>query len=407
MFYQFPTGLSLAEVRHVVHSHNDATGTKAFIESDKGDHVIFNYVVSFQGSFPEPTTGNPATDRFNAILRECRGITFDKATGRVRTRKFQKFFNANEKPETQVGQIDWGRPHVILEKLDGSMLTPYRRNGEIEWHTKMGATDVAKPVQAFVSDNPAYRSFVYGWMETGFTPIFEWCSRQQKIVIDYPQDRLVLTAIRCNDTGRYLTHGEMLNAAEPFGIPVVEALPGSVDNIHHFMEKARDLKGAEGYVIRFADGHMVKVKAEEYVRIHKVKEALTFEKDVWSMVLSDSIDDVKAMMDEGDRRRVDAFEDALNRAIFDKAGQLACEVERARDIVGPDKKRFAIEFASKAQPLDRSLMFMVWDGKDPEQSVRSVVSGYTSTSTKIETVRPWLNGVTWNDYRDHNLRLDD
>ena len=44
------------------------------------------------------------------------------------------------------------------------------------------------------------------------------------------------------------------------GLEVVKALSGSVESIQHFMKEAHDLEGAEGYVIRFDDGHMVKLK---------------------------------------------------------------------------------------------------------------------------------------------------
>src|SRR5574343_2058061 len=146
MHYQFATELHINEVRAIIEKHNESLGSKAFIEADRGDHVIFNYVVAFEGSFPEPNTGDHHTDRERAILRECRGLIMCKNTGLPLARRFQKFFNVNEKPETQIGAIDWSKPHVILEKLDGSMITPCMSGGRLRWGTKMGATDVATPV---------------------------------------------------------------------------------------------------------------------------------------------------------------------------------------------------------------------------------------------------------------------
>ena len=32
-------------------------------------------------------------------------------------------------------------------------------------------------------------------IDAGFTPLFEWCSRRSKIVVDYPEDQLVLTGL--------------------------------------------------------------------------------------------------------------------------------------------------------------------------------------------------------------------
>jgi hypothetical protein len=68
--------------------------------------------------------------RAKAIRRECRGLLF-YPDGRIMSRRLHKFFNVNERDETQVHRIDLGQPHVILEKLDGCLAadtlvqTPY------------------------------------------------------------------------------------------------------------------------------------------------------------------------------------------------------------------------------------------------------------------------------------------
>src|ERR1043165_4434513 len=53
--------------------------------------------------------------------RECRGVTFDTATGRCIGRPFPKFFNVNERPDTQAGVIDWSKLAHVYEKRDGSL----------------------------------------------------------------------------------------------------------------------------------------------------------------------------------------------------------------------------------------------------------------------------------------------
>jgi hypothetical protein len=50
-------------------------------------------------------------------------------------------------------------------------------------------------------ENDRYVSFSKVWMDQDYTPIFEWCSPRNKIVLAYEQDLLVLTAIRHNRTG--------------------------------------------------------------------------------------------------------------------------------------------------------------------------------------------------------------
>jgi RNA ligase len=407
--YAFPHNLTLDEVRLVIQRHNARTATQAFIEANRGDHVVFNYIVSFEQSFPPPDTQDEALNREYAILRECRGLIMCPTTGTVLARRYHKFFNVGERAETLPQHIDFSQPHVILEKLDGSMITPFHRaDGSLAWGTKMGATDVAQPVQEHVDANPKYVRMAQDLIAQGMTPIYEWCSRQQRIIIDYLEDQLVLTAIRDNATGRYQAYEHLLAYGAQYGIPVVRALPGSVESITEFMVQVRDLTGAEGYVIRFADGHMLKVKGVWYLQLHKTKELLQWEKDVWGLILHGKLDDAKAFMDGPDRDRVEAFAQAFATAVAKTADRLHWIVIAARDNIGESKKRFAIEIVNvPSVPVqERGLLFKIWEGGDPVLVVREYLTAHISTQTKVNEVRPLIGGLHWHDFRGERVDLD-
>ena len=199
MRYQFPHNISLDEVRSVVDRANARLDGKIFIEADRGDHIIFNYLISVPKAYEGPI------ERDNHILRELRGLTFHK-DGRILARKYHKFFNLGEKDETMPESIDFSNKHLILEKLDGSMCCPVLIGDNVRWTTKMGITDVAIPIEEFVSSRPQYDAMARWCFEHNLTPIFEWVSRKQKIVIDYPVDNLILTAIRDNFSGKYMPY---------------------------------------------------------------------------------------------------------------------------------------------------------------------------------------------------------
>lgn len=419
MRYQFPVDMTLDEVRAAVTAHNERLGATSFIEADRGDHVIFNYVVAFAESFPTPNTGDAELDRQYAILRECRGLTFCKETGRLANRKFAKFFNINEKAETQSSEIDWSHPHKIFEKLDGSMITPLHLGSldtlgpdTIRWCTKMGMTDVAKPVEEWVKANPHYAVWSAKMIAQGYTVIFEWCSRQQKIVIDYPEDRLVLTAIRNNATGEYLSYAVMIEAAA-HGIEVVRALDGSIQNIEQFMSETRDLEGAEGYVIRFDDGHMVKAKGAWYCQIHKTKDMIQREKDVIALIAHDLIDDAKAFMDDADRDRVDRYHAAYEAEIAKTvAGLEVTMAELIQQQAGDDQKVFAALVKAGNYPeMVPGILFSIKKGMNATDQVRAVIAKYVhptaGTQTRVEQIRFLINGLRWDDYRDHTVNLSD
>lgn len=407
MFYEFPVDLSLDEVRAVVAEHNAALGVSAFIEADRGDHVIFNYLVSFDGLFPQPDGIDPAVDRKRAIMRELRGLTMCPTTGKVLARKFQKFFNVNEKSFTQDHLIDWTQSHVVLDKLDGSMISPMMTGGAIRWCTKMGLTEQAAQAERFTLIRPQYESFARYCIETGMTPLFEWCSRDQRIVIDYPEDKLVLTAIRDNFSGEYRSLEALRHFGVVYDIPVVDALATGVGEIKEFLASTRALKGTEGYVIRFDNGHMLKVKAEEYCRIHATHDALRWEKDVWKMVLDETIDDVIPYMLPTDRERVDSFVADFDKAIVTRATYLKGLVDGMLPSC-PTKKDFALALNARPDLADvRSLLFSIEGGRDPVQVVRAHLSKNVSTGTKLEAVRYLVDGIRWRDYFGHIPDSDD
>ncbi len=421
MHYDFPHRITLDEVRAAIARQNAALGTNVFIEADRGDHVIFNYIISFDGIFPFPNTDDAALNREYAILRECRGLTFHKASGRIVARKYAKFFNVAEKAETQINVIDWTTPHLVLEKLDGSMITPVYLGDDLEdigpeelrWCTKMGITDVAGPVEQWVSrpENFHYARWAAMYIYNGYTPIFEWCSRKQKIVIDYPEDRLVLTAIRNNTTGEYLSYEKMRGAARS-KIEIVHASPSSIENIETFMRETYGMEGSEGWVIRFHDGRMYKIKGEWYCQIHKTRDAIQFEKDVIALIANDMIDDAKAFMVAEDIERINRFHEAYERAVTATGDHINSLVAEIKAKVGDTPKAFALEMNSNTYPQDYvSIMFRVSKGADAAADVRKVIATYAhptaGTQSRIDACRHLFGGLRWEDYRDKSYIQDD
>ena len=196
MKYQFPVINNIAEVLPLI-----ADKPEFIVAVKDGGYTVINYVVQTGDTFP------PVSSEADAILRECRGIIFDTATGVILRRPLHKFFNCEEREETQLNKIDFSAPHTVLTKMDGSMIVPFEVGAGskmIRFGTKMGITQVALPVEEFVVDHPEYMKFSTWCIENQISPIYEWCSRKQTIVLDYPEDRLVLLACRHMITGEYL-----------------------------------------------------------------------------------------------------------------------------------------------------------------------------------------------------------
>jgi len=387
MQYQFPRITHIDQVRAVIKDSPE------FIVAERENYNVINYMVSMADTFPEVTDVNAA------IRRECRGLVFDKQ-GYVIARRLHKFFNVNEKDETQLSKIDLDQPHVILEKLDGSKVTPIPIGDYLRWGTKMGITDVAMNAEEFVAAHAQYEEFAWLCVERGQTPIFEWCSRKNRIVVDYPEDRLVLIAVRYNETGEYVSYQQLLTYAEAYNLDVVKAYVGSVESMTRLVEETRAAEGAEGWVVRFDTGHMIKVKAEWYLRLHKTKENLNQEKNVIQMLVDETIDDAKAFMLEEDRKRVDKFQEDFWFGLTKTAMEITGQLIKFRSLTGGDRKRFALEHAPSLQPHVRSIIFANWDKQgnvstSVSESLINTVRANLGSQPKVDGVRYLWKNAKW------------
>ena len=399
MRYQFPNIQHLDEVRPAIEGRDE------FIIAERDWGYVVNYMVSMSDTFP-PVDESPELERDliaerNAIRRECRGLLFHK-DGSIMARRLHKFFNVNERDETQFHSIDFSQPHVILEKLDGSMITPVVTDAGIRWGTKMGITDVSMGAELFVANHPKYEWMARECIKFGLTPIFEWCSRKQRIVIDYPEDRLVLIALRGTMTGEYKRYNDLVALGDKFGIDVVKAYEGTADNMEHLMSETKAAEGIEGWIIRFDDGHMLKIKGEWYLRIHKTKDNLTHEKNVIDLLINEKMDDAKAFMMDEDRQRVEAFETVFWEGIassVDKYDKYWLMVQN----VGLDRKSYALNWMPTVKdqdPFAPQFIFGKFDGKDTRTMIIDAIKKHTGTQTKIDSVRGLWEGAQWSYHFD-------
>ena len=418
MNYEFPLIRNIADVLPAIEGRDE------FVVAEKEGYTVINYNVMMADTFPDvcymrevgmgllldgddmsqpaPTAMALMRDKNAAIRRECRGIIFDSKTGEIIRRPFHKFFNVNEREETQDHVIDLSRPHAILEKLDGSMIAPFIVNGQMIWGTKMGATDVAKPVEEFVKNNPHYEKVARECIRYNMTPIFEWCSRKQRIVLDYKEDQLILTALRDMHTGEYSRHAALVDNCRDINIPVVRAFEPQSD-MKAFLDYVRDLEDLEGFVVRFDDGHMLKLKCHWYLQIHKAKEAILQDRNIVEIILDEKLDDIKAHLPAEDRDRLTQFESTINFDIARRVRLIGMKLEYLRER-GIDRKTFAIDptHSVGVDAFMRPIIFKNFDndiisGLRIVEDVRSTIRNNLTKTVKYEAIRDaWFPGVTYN-----------
>lgn len=351
---------------------------------------------------------NPVSDSFDLspagrIRAECRGITFD-STGDIIRRPLHKFHNVGEKDWTRPESIDLSKEHQILEKLDGSMIAPFVISDEqIFWGTKLAALDFHQKVKEFVTKYPAYYDFTGLCLVSGLTPIYEWTSPENRIVVPYTKESLTLIALRNMITGKYIRIEDVTT------IPVVKSYDAIRNDINEIISYTRKLKDQEGFVIRWSDGNMVKIKADDYVRMHQAKESVSLEKHVLELIFNDQIDDILPLLSDEDKSRLTQYADNVLKS-FNHEINLYCDILDYRLTQYKTKKEYALSNDRREDStIFASLVFKYMQENESYKScypeiidrmnndLRDYIKKNLSSATKIEqNVKPLIGNHSWN-----------
>jgi RNA ligase len=185
--------------------------------------------------------------------------------------------------------------------------------------------------------------------------------------------------------------------AARYNIPVVRQYPGTTANMEHLLAETRGLQGQEGWIIRFDDGHMLKLKGDEYVTIHKAKDKILRENGVIELLLDEKLDDIKPNLPDDDRHRLEEFERDFWRGVAYTSQTWQDLNHFCRRLHGDDRKGFALADGTKDMDQHlRAAIFKAWDNPDLDwrASVVDVIRKNLGTQTKVDSVRQ-LFGARW------------
>ena len=402
LHYEFPVIEHISDVLPFVEGH------KNFVVVDKGDYTVINYVVQTDDTFAGPD------DQTKIMRRECRGLMFGP-DGKLVRRAFHKFFNVGE-PTLPASAVNLDQSGRFLEKLDGSMVTPVLIDGHVRWCTRMGITHVAMEAEAWVQQHLEYVDLANACLDAGLTPIFEWCSRKNRIVLDYPEDRLVLLAFRDMTSGKYLSHGPLVDIAESFGIePVNTVMASDSRGVEEVIETISEWEGTEGVVLAFEDGHRAKIKTSWYRALHRTKDAMRQERHLVELIMFGGVDDLLPVLSDEDRARVEEYIYSFHVSLEAYAQTIGHTLQCWKHHTNGDRKKFAIESAgSGLDPLMRTFLFQFWDAQiDSLHDAVAILRRHIekcypydkSTGKRGSTnrafdmkVKPLIKDLTWSDW---------
>lgn len=193
---------------------------------------------------------------WSEITLLARGLILDVAREYVVATPFPKFFNIGEGDQTLPDL-----PFEVFEKLDGSLI--------IIWHN--GAYWQCATKGSFNSDQAKCAAEVLALydlalLSPGTTYLAEYVAPSNRIVVPYEREELVLLAAYGQE-GNEWSYPLLYNLAENLGWRV--AARHSFASISDLVAHTSQLAATEeGFVLRFTDGLRLKIKGEEYRRIH-------------------------------------------------------------------------------------------------------------------------------------------
>ncbi len=211
---------------------------------------------------------------WNDVVKRCRGIVFDTTTGTIVARPFDKFFNVNERPDTNVRLLEkkaQSQKMVATKKLDGSMISIWNYKGT--WHCSTPG-GLSSP-QAQHAEGLLVK-YNLSKLPTDLTYVCElicpW-DRKDKVVDYGDRDELVLLAAFENRWDLVeVPRSRLVALSMGTGLQLVEIYPLDEEDPWSTPIPV----GEEGFVVRFEDGLRVKVKSRWYMHWHRLLSQVSY-----------------------------------------------------------------------------------------------------------------------------------
>lgn len=297
------------------------------------------------------------------ILRECRGLVLD-VDGEVVARAFGKFWNFEEYGEGSIlGELPHYDSFEITDKLDGSLGIVFQYKDKIIIATR-GSFESEQSKWATEHFKTLVESDFK--IEGNLTLLFEIIYPENRIVVSYGEEKkMVFLACIYNETGEQQLRNHSEQLCEAFGFEIVRMFDGMTD-----FKQCRELMkrdNAEGFVIRFLpSGLRVKMKYEEYVRLHKILTGIS-SKTIWEMLKNK--DDFALVLEKVPDEFM-AWVDSTKKKLELEYFRIDLYIDKAYNEIPQDvsRKEQAL-FILKNHKIISSMLFNMLDGKDYTDSI--------------------------------------
>jgi RNA ligase len=314
---------------------------------------------------------------WNAETLACRGLVMD-AIWNIIARPFNKFFNYEEVLDKLPNE-----PFTALEKMDGSLGIVFKYNGDEVVATRGSFTSE----QAIYAEKilNKYPNFISS-MNDEFTYLCEIIYPENRICVNYGTDeKLVLLSIIQTKTGIELPYENLKEYA--YEMPVVKKYECTTS-----LQELQSLNfdNQEGFVIRYKNGYRVKVKFEEYVRLHRIITCVSTI-TIWeSLKNGEPLDELISRVPDEFYDFVKSTVSDLENKYYDKLAIIELTYDELVDKLNSEfpngftQKQFAFEVFANASNIS-GLLFARHTNQDISKSIWRAL--------KPEFVQPFKNNA--------------
>lgn len=366
---------------------------------------LFNYRLAQYSDFVTPLPNNTDIKAY-----EMRGLTFVFNTDGSLYKRFlllEKFFNLNQVPESMYTIVKNYKIKFVNEKEDGSIASFIQLpNGKIYGKSKMSfESEQAHGITSLYKSNNDINQFVTWCMNNDIVAIFEYVAPQNRVVLKYSTEELILLRLRDNNSGKHI---DLKDHLDKIGSIKVAPFKDDYNDLDSLVELTGKETEKEGYVIHAEDemgrDFFFKLKTPWYCERHGLlTEDLYKENIIIGYILSDKIDDILGQIPEDEkeaRERIHTLISLVKKEISDKSA----DVDSLYDVfvkMGRNKKNFALKYLrNKDFPIVMELSKLddmkslsreeILDRYDTMTNYENMISRLD----KFELIKDWIRNET-------------
>jgi T4 RnlA family RNA ligase len=371
---------------------------------------VFNYRLAQYKDFAYPIPEKPELKGY-----EMRGLTFVfNKDGSLFNRYvlLEKFFNLNQVPESLYSVVKNYKIKFVNNKEDGSIASFVKLpNGKIVGKSKMGFdNDQADGINRVYKTNKEVKSLVDWALNNNIVPIFEYVAPNNRIVLRYPSEELILLRLRDNATGKHI---DIRNHLDKVGDIRVAPFEDEIHSLDQLIELTATQVDKEGSIVTCEDEHgrdfFFKLKTPWYCERHGLlTEDLYREHVIIGYILDDKIDDILGQVPEDEKEaheRINKIISIVKKSIADKVS----EIEKAYEQFvksGLSKKDYALT-QRKNNPNFGFVMNMVKADdlrKMSKEEILDIYDNMEDYEKALQRCEPYEMAKVW--LRDTTKRLN-